>query len=135
MEVFASDIQKAQLWLKELKEIGNFRDESQAYSVLRIVLHALRDRLPINTALNLGGQLPLIIAGAYYQGWNPDGTPTDEKTIDDFIQKVFPQLSRLEVDNENSIKATCSLLEKKLNPGQIDNIRDVLPEKLKQLFS
>lgn len=134
MDIFAADIQKAHLWLKELVQVGEFRDESLAYSVLRVVLHTLRDRLIPNAAGHLGSQLPTIISGMYYSGWNPDKTPTDERTIEEFFQKMMPQLARLEVDGKKSIGAVCQFLEEKLNESQIQHICDVLPQDLKPLF-
>ena len=56
-------VQVLQEWLKELRDKGELADEAAAYSVLRSVLHQLRDRLTLEEAVDLGAQLPLIVRG------------------------------------------------------------------------
>ena len=62
-------IQQVQVWLKELRDNGDLADEAAAYSVLRAVLHQLRDRLTPEEAVDLAAQLPLIVRGIYFEGW------------------------------------------------------------------
>jgi uncharacterized protein (DUF2267 family) len=56
-------VQTLQEWLKELKYKGDLADDAAAYSVLRSVLHQLRDRLTLEEGVDLGAQLPLIVRG------------------------------------------------------------------------
>jgi uncharacterized protein (DUF2267 family) len=48
---------------------------NQSYSALRAVLHALRDRLTIDVAAQLGAQLPMLVRGIFYEGWVPSDVP------------------------------------------------------------
>jgi uncharacterized protein (DUF2267 family) len=41
---------------------------------LRATLHALRDRLIIDEVAQLSAQLPMLIRGLYYKGWDPTKT-------------------------------------------------------------
>ena len=41
----AHAVQQTQEWLKELRDNGGLASEAEAYSVLRAVLHQLRQRL------------------------------------------------------------------------------------------
>ena len=73
------------LWLEDLmKELG-WKDRDQAYQALRVVLHALRDRLPEEAMAALAAQLPLLIRGIYYEGWDPSGKPLNEPQKEDFL--------------------------------------------------
>ena len=67
----AQTIQKTQEWLKELIENGDLADMQESLAVLRAVLHHLRDRLTLEEAVDLGAQLPTLIRGIYYEGWQP----------------------------------------------------------------
>jgi uncharacterized protein (DUF2267 family) len=48
---------------------------NQSYAALRAVLHALRDRLPVDESAQLAAQLPMLVRGIYYDGWDPSRVP------------------------------------------------------------
>ena len=75
-------------WLKELMEELGWEDRQQAYHALGVVLHALRDRLTVAEAADLGAQLPTLIRGLYYEGWNPEGKPVKERTKEEFLAHI-----------------------------------------------
>ncbi|MEM9509269.1 MAG: DUF2267 domain-containing protein [Cyanobacteria bacterium P01_E01_bin.35] len=56
------------------------------------MLHALRDRIPLEKAVQLGSQFPVLLAGFYYQGWKPAATTTKELSVDEFLGKVKDNL-------------------------------------------
>jgi uncharacterized protein (DUF2267 family) len=95
---FQSTLQTTNEWLNELTaEIG--RDDSQqAYRVLRAVLVALRDRLTVEEATDFGAQLPMLIRGFYYEGWNPSKTPTNERDQASFLNRVSENLTPIDGD-------------------------------------
>ncbi|MGZ3357160.1 MAG: DUF2267 domain-containing protein, partial [Isosphaeraceae bacterium] len=53
-------IHTTNLWLENLMEELGWQDRDQAYQALRVVLHALRDRLPEEALAALAAQLPLL---------------------------------------------------------------------------
>jgi len=57
------DVECGLRWPKERRK--------QSYAALRAVLYPLRDRLPVETAVQFGAQLPTIVRGVYYDGWKP----------------------------------------------------------------
>jgi uncharacterized protein (DUF2267 family) len=68
LEAFDKTLQITHVWLDEIMaELGP--DRQRAYHALRAVLHALRDRWPLNLAAHLGAQLPLLVRGIYYDNW------------------------------------------------------------------
>jgi uncharacterized protein (DUF2267 family) len=52
---------------------------NQSYSALRAVLHALRDRLTVAETAHLSAQLPMLIRGIYFKGWDPTKVPVRSK--------------------------------------------------------
>ncbi len=67
-ELFTETIEKTGHWLQELMKSLSMTRPHQAYSVLRAVLHVLRDHLTVDEAVNLGAQLPTLVRGFYYEG-------------------------------------------------------------------
>jgi uncharacterized protein (DUF2267 family) len=51
-------IQKTHEWLNDIMIAIGANDAHLAYGALRAVLHALRDRLTVDEAVQLGAQLP-----------------------------------------------------------------------------
>ena len=71
LDVFDKTVQESNLWLKDLMERLGTYDRHHAYSTLRAVLHGLRDRIGPESAAHLGAQLPMLLRGLYYEGWDP----------------------------------------------------------------
>src|SRR5659263_201271 len=76
------------IWLNDLAEQLGTDDHRQAYRVLRAYLHALRDRLPVDEAAQLAAQLPELIRGIYYEGWNPSSTTVRYRDLADFLDRI-----------------------------------------------
>lgn len=73
--IIERSVETTHLWLNELAaELGE-DDLHYAYRALRAVLHALRDRLPVEVVAKLAAQLPTLIRGIYYEDWVPGRTP------------------------------------------------------------
>ena len=127
-------IQKTNLWLSELaEELG--RDYHFAYQGLRATLHALRDRLTIEETSDLASQLPMVIRGIYYEGWNPSHTPTSERDLDSFLQRIADEMGGIPTgDPEVAARAVFKLLAAHCTEGQIDHVRGSLPKELRTLW-
>ncbi|MFF4089057.1 DUF2267 domain-containing protein [Streptomyces nigra] len=74
---FDTMVDKANRLLKDIEEAFGWPKErrKQSYAALRAVLHPLRDRLPVETAVQFGAQMPTLIRGIYYDGWKPADSP------------------------------------------------------------
>lgn len=133
--VFARTVQQSQTWLKELIDGTVLTDEHKALTALRAVLHHLRDRLVVQEAAQLGGQLPTLIRGIYYEGWRPNETPNRDRTAEAFIAAVQVELSgHPEIDPETATRAVFALLNREISPGEVEDVRQMLPEKVRELW-
>jgi uncharacterized protein (DUF2267 family) len=116
---------------------GPFVKERQAYSHLRAVLHALRDRLTVEEAVHLAAQMPMLVRGFYYEGWRPALAPNEEKTVTEFLDAVRESLrddSTRDTDLEPTTRAVLDLLTNRLSEGQIRHVRDQLPAEIKEFW-
>jgi len=127
-------VQKTNAWLEEIA--GEFDgDYDQAYHSLRATLQALRDRLPVEEASDLASQLPMILRGLYYEGWNPAHTPTKERDLQSFLEKISEKSSHSTlVDPEAAARAVFKLLAVHFTNGQVDHVRDALPKEVQELW-
>lgn len=138
LEVFDQTLHKTHVWLKDLMEELHWDDRHRAYMALRATLHALRDRLTVEEATDLGAQLPMLIRGIYYEGWNPSKTPTKERHKDEFlahITKAFrTTLTPPDIDPEPVTRAVLQVLARHVTPGEIQDIKASLPKELSDLW-
>jgi uncharacterized protein (DUF2267 family) len=86
-------------------------------------------------ATKLGAQLPTLIRGIYYEGWDPSHTPMPPHTADTFLEHVVSE-GRFSGETEASVAVTAvaAVLRRRLTPGEIDPILAVMPEKLRALI-
>lgn len=122
-------------WLNLLCEDLEWHARGRAYMLLSETLHALRDYLTVDEAADLAAQLPLIIRGIYYTGWNPSRTPSADRTKDAFLNRVADAFSKdpLE-DPERAVAAVFDLLRRKVSLGEIDHISNAMRAPLRELW-
>src|SRR5207302_7966616 len=84
LDVFDRTVHTTNRWLQELTGLLDGGSRHDAYVTLRATLHALRDRLPIEETAELAAQLPMLVRGFYYEGWDPTGKPVRERSLEGF---------------------------------------------------
>lgn len=135
LETFDTAVQKADIWLKDICMELNTDNRHKAYMSLRAVIHALRDRLTIDEAVDLGAQLPLLIRGVYYDEWDPSRNPVKDRHLEDFLAHIKEYYRGDGVaDVENMARAVFNTLKQKVTEGEIKDVRGMMPEDLKVLW-
>ena len=135
LEVFDRTIQTTNIWLDDLMRELGWPDRQQAFHALRVVLHTLRDRLPVNSAAHLAAQLPLMIRGLFYEGWKPTDKPAHERTRDEFLMHITDSfVFTIEADSRQIATAVFYVLSKHISAGEVEKIRHSLPEAVRSLW-
>jgi uncharacterized protein (DUF2267 family) len=135
LDVFDRTIHKTNNWLNELMEILGWHDRHKAYLALRVTLHGVRDRLTVEEGAQLGAQLPMLIRGFYYEGWDPTGKPLKVRHKEEFLARVEEQFSGDDqVDAEQVARAVFTLLSNRVTEGEIEDVKHVLPAELRELW-
>ncbi len=134
LEVFDRTIHKTNIWLKDLMEILGCTDRQEAYAALRATLHALRDRLTIVETAQLAAQLPMLIRGFYYEGWDPTGKAVKERHRDEFLARIQRELARYEMDPEPVARAVFLVMANRISEGEIEDVEHVLPREIRDLW-
>jgi uncharacterized protein (DUF2267 family) len=134
-EVLSRTVQETDSWLEELREDLGLENHSQSYGALRSVLHALRDRLTVDMAVHLSAQMPVLLAGIYFDGWKPSQTPNDIERWDEFVADVALRAAgHDELDPNLAAQAVFALLERRLTPGQVEKVVGELPKQLQEIW-
>jgi uncharacterized protein (DUF2267 family) len=111
-------------------------DRDKSYQALRVTLHTLRDRLPIEQAAKLGAQLPLLIRGAFYEGWSPSGKPAPLRKKEDFVAEIGKAFAGdPRVSPEAVGRAVFHVMSKHVSEGEIKDVKGNLPESIRELWS
>jgi len=135
-EIFDASLQKTQVWFNDLMEELNWEKHPQrAYLALRTVLHALRDRLTVEEAVQLSAQLPMLIRGFYFDGWNLKGKPRKERHKQEFLAHIDNAFKHdATVKPERIARAVFKVLAKHVSSGEIDDVKHIMPKELQDLW-
>jgi uncharacterized protein (DUF2267 family) len=137
LDVFDKTLQTTHIWLDELMQdesVGS--DREVAWYVLGVVLRAVRDRIPLELAVHLGSQLPLLVRGLYYDQWHAPGR-MDEKSrsLDAFLAPIDERLSQIRpLDPRAVTGAVFTVLARHVDPGQAEKVRQALPGEVQTLW-
>ena len=134
VDVIDRSVEKTNVWLRDAAaELGS--DRKAAYRALRAVLHTLRDRLTVDESAQLAAQLPLLVRGIFYEGWDPSRTPAKYSHAQEFLDRVAHE-ARLAGDTEASfaVAAIGRVLRMHVSQGELDDVMAILPTELRQLF-
>ena len=134
LDVFDTTLQQTNLWLKDLMKRLGTEDRRLAYQVLSRTLHAVRDRIGPANAVHLGAQLPMLVRGFYYEGWNPNKVALDRKK-EQFLEHVAEAFcGDFLVDVEKVTRAVFSVISKHVTAGEIEDIKRTLPKEIRELW-
>ncbi len=135
LDVFDSTVQQTNLWLKDLMARIPTSDRHYAYQLLRATLHAFRDRIGPENAAHFGAQLPMLIRGFYYEGWQPSKPPTKTRHLDDFLNAIEDDAGRsLGAGVGLKVKCVFAVIADRIDAHEIEKLRKVLPAELKPLL-
>jgi len=135
LDVFDTTVQKTNTWLNELMQELGLHDKHQAYLAMRATLHALRDRLTVDEAAQLAAQLPMLMRGFYYEGWDPSDKPLRERHKAQFLARIEQQYRGDDrIDAERVARAVFMILANRVSAGEIEDVKNVVPAELRELW-
>ena len=134
-QIFSNTFEKTNVWLKDIAAELQTDDQHRAYVALRAVLQTLRDRLPLQEAIQLGSQLPLLVRGFYYEGWNALDLPI-KYSRDEFVAQVSSYFeNERAIDAVAVIRAVFTVLQRYISHGEMEDVFGSLPEAMRELFT
>lgn len=134
LEVFDKTLQTTNVWLNEIsEEMGG--SKQRAYHALTAVLWSLRDRLQIEDSAHLAAQLPLMVKGIYFHGWNPTVQPNKIRSQEEFLENVEARLHDIRpMDPKDAVSAVFMVLGQHISEGEADKVTQALPKDIRKLW-
>jgi uncharacterized protein (DUF2267 family) len=106
LDVFDTTLQRTHSWLKDLEETAH-----------------------------LGAQLPMLIRGFYYEGWDPAGKPLKARHREQFLDRIRQHFrDDATVDAELVAAAVFTVLASRVTEGEIEDVIHVLPSEIRDLW-
>jgi len=135
LPVFDETVHATNTWLHEITSRLGWDDRQKGYRVLRLSLHALRDRMPVTEAAKFSAQLPMLLRGVFFEGWRPSATPTKVRSKDEFLARLRSAFSEdPDFDAEVAFREVISVMKFHISAGEIEGVRRVMPDKIRTLW-
>lgn len=136
LKIIDESVQQANIWVNDVDYRTGWSDKQRAYRLLRAVLHALRDHLSVDEAAQLAAQMPMLIRGLFYEGWDPSRTPVIERSRAGFVARVQEAFSSDPMgDAEDAIGAVFDTLDSRISPGEMAHVRKSFAKDIRKLFA
>ncbi|SCG74078.1 DUF2267 domain-containing protein [Micromonospora inositola] len=131
-----SSMDKTNLMLKDIEQAYGWGKDhrNQSYAALRTVLHLLRDRLPVQESVEFAQQLPILVRGIYFDGWDPQNVPV-KLNRDDFLYEVrqgFPY--DVEGGTERVVQVVLDTLRQHVTQGEWQDVKSQMPQDLGRMI-
>ena len=136
LAVFDRTLEKTHQFINDIAQQLEIEDKHTVFIGITAVLHSLRDRIPLEEAAQLGAQLPVMLAGFYYQGWKPAATPTKERSVSAFVDKVKGNLpeGNYPIEIEKLIEGVFAVLSQWVTKGEIVDVANMLPKDVQKFW-
>lgn len=123
-------------WLNQINAELGWEEHARSYLLMRATLHALRDWLSVDEAADLSAQLPLLIRGIYFDGWNPSDGPARPRGKADFLGRVAETFDKYPLeDPEAAVRAVFTVLRNHVSEGEIAQVVHALRGPLRNLWT
>lgn len=128
-------VQKTNAWVAELsRELGT-EGRPEAWRMLRGYLQVLRDRLTIDEGAQLAAQLPQLLRGAFYEGFDPGHQPEKVRDRDTFLAELAERAQLEDLDEAARLaSAATRVLRRHVAPGELDDVLAQLPEEIREVL-
>lgn len=135
LDAFDRSVQKSNEWLKALAQRLGSDDRRYAYRVLRAYLHVLRDRLTVDEAAQLAAQLPHLLRGVFYEGWDPSKVPETYRDRETFLSRLAER-AQLAGSAEASVvaEAATKVLRTHIAAGEVEDVLAILPAPIRTVL-
>lgn len=134
VDAIERSVHKTNEWLADLAaELGVDREE--AWRILRAFLQVLRDRITIDEAAHLAAQLPHVLRGVFYEGFDPGHTLEKIRDPDTFLTRLAERAELAGPTNASlAAEAAMRTLRRHITDGEVDEVLSQLPDPIRSVL-
>lgn len=114
-------------WLDDVSAVMAETHRPRAYSAFRATMHGVRDCLPYDEVMALGGALPAILRGVLLEGWQPAHAGRAGCTQEAFLARVAEALMGVsEMPPQHAVGAVFTVLRRRATqalPSSLEALR------------
>lgn len=130
---FDQPVSTANFWVNDVARSMGTEDHRLAYRSLRAWLHALRDRLTVESSAKFSAQLPEVLRGVFYEGWEPTRVPS-KFGPDGYVIRFSHEAAVPGEEVATTVAAVTRALSDHLSPGLLSQTLAQLPASLRDLL-
>ncbi|NBX76989.1 MAG: DUF2267 domain-containing protein [Proteobacteria bacterium] len=135
MSTLENTLEKSYIWLNFLQAQLNLNRTEDAYRLLKVVLHELRDRLPVTEAAHLGAQLPMLIRGLYYEGFRPREMSRKDKSLQPFLKAIEKKMPRFYPKPPRELlRGVFELLNEFVSSGELKDVKSCFSQEVRDFW-
>jgi uncharacterized protein (DUF2267 family) len=128
-------VQKTNQWIADLERELGTESRADAWRALRAYLQVLRDRLTLDEGAQLAAQLPQLLRGVFYEGFDPGHQPEPIRDRETFLARLAER-AQLEDPAEaaRAAAAATRVLRRHITPGEVDDVLAQLPSDIREVL-
>ena len=118
--------------LNKMMRSGEFRNANHAFVILRATMKAIRDRIGPGEVFHLAGQLPALLRGYFFEGYDLSkirGKQSYSKGVNEFLGEVKDYLKAYDfMDLEKVVPIALNVLLEAIDEGEASQVMGQLPK-------
>jgi uncharacterized protein (DUF2267 family) len=129
-------VQKTMQWLTDLEHELGTDDPDETWRVLRAYLQVLRDRLTLDEAAQLAAQLPHLLRGVFYEGFDPGRQPEKIRDREVLLERLAERAQLTDLGEAATAAAAATrVLRRHVTEGEIEDVMAQLPRELRDTLA
>jgi uncharacterized protein (DUF2267 family) len=135
IDLFDTTLHETYGWIRDVLRETGWEDRHYALQGLRGVLHAVRDEITADQSGHLSAQLPTLLRGIYFEGWDPSRAPATDRTGEAFVDRIRPNFTGYGEAIDFKWLAGCVLrVLKNRVPGEYEKLKATMPKEVRQIW-
>lgn len=135
IDVVDKTVHETYEWIHDVLRETGWDDRHYALQALRGVLQAVRDEITADQSGHLSAQLPTLLRGFYFEGWDPSKAPAMDTGADAFLDRVRPHFAGYgqPLDYPTVAKAVLRVLKQRVGQ-EYEKIKATIPKEVRAVW-